>query len=107
MRGAEGYTLRRLSQNQIRGSTVKLDQYPMTDHRREPSPNTPTAVGDETWPEKMKVSVARHFLGVSHAKITSLIRSGVLRCETDPLDHRVKLIRRSDLEALMRRRTQD
>jgi hypothetical protein len=79
----------------------------MTDHRRKPSLNDQTAGGDETWPEKMKVSLARHFLGVSHAKITSLINSGVLRCETDPLDHRVKLIRRSDLEELVRRRTRD
>jgi hypothetical protein len=79
----------------------------MTDHRRKPSLYARTAPGDEAWPEKMKVSVARHFLGVSHAKITSLISSGVLRCETDPLDHRVKLIRRSDLEGLVRRRTRD
>jgi hypothetical protein len=79
----------------------------MTDRRRKPSLDARTPSGDETWPEKMKVSVARHFLGVSYAKITSLINSGLLRCETDPLDHRVKLIRRSDLEELVRRRTRD
>lgn len=54
----------------------------------------------ETWPEKMKLSEAHRFLGVSHAKITSLVKTGVIPHERCPLDHRVKLIRKSDLERL-------
>lgn len=79
----------------------------MTDGRRKLPPSTHAASRPEDWPEKMKVSLARHFLGVSHTKITNLINSGLLQFEIDPLDHRVKLIRRSELEALARKRTQD
>ena len=52
------------------------------------------------WPDMMKMSEAHRFLGVSHAKITSLVQTGVVPYERDPLDHRVKLIRKSDLEKL-------
>lgn len=52
----------------------------------------------------MKLSLALKFLGVSHAKMTSLIHNGVIPHEPDPLDHRVKLVRRSDLEKLLGRR---
>lgn len=58
----------------------------------------------EAWPEKMKLSLALKFLGVSHAKMTSLIHNGVIPFELDPLDHRVKLVRKSDLEKFMRSR---
>jgi sulfur carrier protein ThiS len=54
----------------------------------------------EEWPERMKLSLAHKFLGVSHAKLTSLVNTGVIPHERDPLDHRVKLVRRSDLEKL-------
>jgi hypothetical protein len=54
------------------------------------------------WPEKMKLSEAHRFLGVSHAKITSLVKTGVIPHERHPLDHRVKLVNKSDLERLMR-----
>jgi hypothetical protein len=56
------------------------------------------------WPEKMKLSLALKFLGVSHAKMTSLIHNGVIPHELDPLDHRVKLVRKSDLERFIRGR---
>jgi hypothetical protein len=56
----------------------------------------------EEWPEKMCVSLAHKFLGVSHAKLTSLIKTGVISYEKDPLDHRIKLVRKSDLEQLRR-----
>lgn len=58
----------------------------------------------KSWPEKMKLSLALKFLGVSHAKMTSLIHNGVIPHEPDPLDYRVKLVRKSDLEKFMRGR---
>ncbi len=60
----------------------------------------------EKWPEKMKLSEARKFLGVSASKMTTLVGSGRIAVEDDPLDRRVRLVRRSDLEKLLRRRTQ-
>jgi hypothetical protein len=59
----------------------------------------------ETWPEKMKLSLARKFLGISPSKMTHLIHNGMIKYEEDPFDHRVKLVRREDLEALLRTRT--
>lgn len=53
-------------------------------------------------PEKLKLSQAHKFLGISFAKMTSLVTSGILPFEEDPLDRRVKLVKRSDLEALRR-----
>jgi hypothetical protein len=58
----------------------------------------------KAWPGKMKLSQALKFLGVSHAKMTSLIHNGVIPHEPDPLDHRVKLVRKSDLEKFIRGR---
>jgi hypothetical protein len=46
------------------------------------------------------MSEAHRFLGVSHAKMTSLVKTGVIPHERNPLDHRVKLIRKSELEKL-------
>jgi hypothetical protein len=48
------------------------------------------------------MSEAHIFLGVSHTKITSLVKTGVIPHERNPLDHRVKLVRKSDLERLRR-----
>lgn len=58
----------------------------------------------EVWPEKMKLSLARKFLGISHSKMSYLIHKGMINYEEDPLDHRVKLVRREDLEALLQTR---
>lgn len=58
------------------------------------------------WPEKMKLSEARKFLGVSTPKMTSLVSSGRIAVEVDLLDRRVRLVKRSDLEDLLRKRTQ-
>jgi hypothetical protein len=58
------------------------------------------------WPEKMKLSEARKFLGVSTSKMTTMVGSGRIAVEDDPLDRRVRLVRRSDLEKLLRKRTQ-
>jgi hypothetical protein len=56
-------------------------------------------------PERMRVSEARKFLGVSASKITELLSSG-LSWEYDPLDRRIKLVRRADLEKLLEWRKQ-
>lgn len=56
-------------------------------------------------PERLSVLESRKFLGVSATKMTELLSSG-LAWESDPLDRRVKLIRRADLEALLDRRNQ-
>lgn len=60
----------------------------------------------KAWPEKMNVSQARKFLGVSPSKIRTLLTND-LPWTWDPLDLRVKLIKRSDLEALLNKRKQD
>jgi hypothetical protein len=56
----------------------------------------------EEWPEKMKLSVARKFLGISFSKMTALINTGIIQYERNPLDNRVKLVMRADLEELKR-----
>lgn len=52
------------------------------------------------------VSEARRLLGISANKMSALIGGGTLPYEQDPLDRRVKLVKRSDVEGLMRKRTQ-
>jgi hypothetical protein len=59
----------------------------------------------EKWPEKMKLSEARMFLGIGVSKMTALVSSGKIAVEDDPLDRRVRLVRRSDLEELLQRRS--
>jgi hypothetical protein len=48
----------------------------------------------------MRVSEARKFLGVSVSKMTELL-SSELSWKHDPLDRRIKLVRRADLEKLL------
>lgn len=60
----------------------------------------------EEWPEKMTVAQAHKFLGVSHALMTRLLSSQIVSYELDPLDNRVKLVKRSDLELLLQKRKQ-
>jgi len=55
--------------------------------------------------ELITVTEARKILGISANKMSALISSGTLPYEQDPLDHRVKLIRRTDVEGLMRNRS--
>jgi excisionase family DNA binding protein len=45
----------------------------------------------------------RAILGVGKAKMARLIATGELRTQPDPLDGRLKLIRRSDVDALLAR----
>ncbi len=52
----------------------------------------------------MNATEARKILGISANKMAALINSGTLPYEQDPLDHRVKLISRKDVENLMRKR---
>lgn len=55
------------------------------------------------WPEEMTLTQARLYLGISFTKMTTLIKRGLLTFEEDPLDCRVKLVRREDLDKLRRR----
>jgi hypothetical protein len=59
----------------------------------------------EEWPEKMKLSQAHKFLGISFATMSNLVSRGVVAVENDPLDRRVRLVKRADLEAILRMRT--
>jgi excisionase family DNA binding protein len=52
--------------------------------------------------EYMTVAEARDYLGVSKRKITQFIENGILKTEPNIFDKRSKLIRRADVEALMR-----
>ncbi len=54
-----------------------------------------------TCPEKLTLSDARKFLDISFTKMTMLINQGIIPYETNPLDSRVKLVKRSDLEKLL------
>jgi hypothetical protein len=65
-----------------------------------------SSIQSEEWPEKMNASQARKFLGVSPIKMTALLRSD-LPWEWDPIDMRVKLVKRSALEDLLRKRGHD
>lgn len=54
------------------------------------------------FPAKMKLTEARRYLNISFTKMTTLVRSGVISYEINPLDCREKLVKRADLEALKR-----
>jgi len=53
----------------------------------------------------INVTEARRILGISANKMAALIGSEVLPFEHDPLDHRVKLVERKNVENLMRKRS--
>lgn len=53
--------------------------------------------------DMINVTEARKILGISANKMAALIGSGVIPFEQDPLDHRVKLVSRKDVEKLMKR----
>ena len=63
---------------------------------------TKAALSSDT--DLINITEARSILGISANKMASLISSGTLRYEQDPLDHRVKLVNRKDVESLMRKR---
>jgi hypothetical protein len=56
--------------------------------------------------ELVTVAEARRILGISANKMSALIGSGTLPYEQDPLDRRVKLVKRADVKCLMLKRTQ-
>ena len=45
----------------------------------------------------------RQMLGISKKKMAALIASGELHTQSDPLDKRIKLIHRSEVDALLER----
>ncbi len=53
--------------------------------------------------EMLTLSEAARLLGVSRPKMTRMVSKGMLVAQTDPLDERVKLVRRSDVLALQER----
>ena len=59
------------------------------------------------WAEKMKLMQACKFLRISHSKLSMLIGIGKIKYEVTDLDHRVKLVKRSDLEGLKRQYPND
>ena len=52
------------------------------------------------------VSEARSLLGVSHTKISALVRSGDLRCFPNLLDKREKLVSKAEVLALKPKRAE-
>jgi predicted DNA-binding protein (UPF0251 family) len=51
-------------------------------------------------PDLVTVEEARQHLGVSKTTIARLIKDNVLKTIANPLDHRVKLIKRQHIETL-------
>ncbi len=51
----------------------------------------------------MTVGEAREYLGVGKIKMAALIKDGVLTTQPDPLDKRIRLIKRAEVEALAER----
>ncbi len=65
----------------------------------------PTKTAASRNSDLINVTEARKILGISANKMSSLISSGVLPIDHDPLDHRVKLVKRKDIDNLMRKRS--
>lgn len=53
--------------------------------------------------EMLTAREAQEYLGVSKRKMWQLLKSGAVQTQDDPLDARLKLVRKSDLDALMAR----
>jgi hypothetical protein len=52
------------------------------------------------------VAMARQLLGVSHTKMSQLIRDGLIRYFTNPLDGREKLISKAEVLAMIPKRAE-
>jgi hypothetical protein len=50
--------------------------------------------------ELLTLREAETLLGVSHQKMTNLVKDGVLVTFSSPLDRRKKLVRKADVDAL-------
>ena len=70
--------------------------------KRKASANQRSESDEQIKREKMKLTEARRYLGISFTTMTKLIKKGVLAYESDPLDTRVKLVRKSDLDNLLK-----
>lgn len=58
---------------------------------------------DSEQPEMMRVTDAAELLGVSRKTMTRMLNDGELEIVgKDPVDHRAKLVRRADVEAILR-----
>ena len=80
--------------NQREGTSAVLALY-----LRQTKGETPMADTD-----LMSVAAARELLGISKTTMTKLIKRGELPIVgTDPLDRRSRLVRRSDVEAILAR----
>ena len=53
-------------------------------------------------PEYLTIQEAAEALGVSRWRMWNLVKSGELEAITSPLDRRVKLVRREDVDRLAR-----
>jgi hypothetical protein len=54
-------------------------------------------------PEYVSVAEAQEMLGVSKTRMAEMLRNGELKWERNPVDRRGKIVRRADVEALMRK----
>lgn len=52
------------------------------------------------------VTEARSLLGVSHTKMSQMVKKGVIRHFPNPLDGRVKLVSKAEVIALIPRRSE-
>jgi hypothetical protein len=60
-------------------------------------------MADNTADELITAGEARRLLGISTRKLAELFRDGALTAEPDPLDKRLKLVHRDQVEALLAR----
>ncbi len=74
----------------------------MSSHRHKQHSRSQASSQTEEWPEKMKATQACKFLGISTGKMTKMLASGQIKYERHLLDDRAKVIKRSDLEELLR-----
>lgn len=88
----------------IDGVTIHIVGTVMKRYNNKHRPNPKGNASSTQWPERLKLSQAHKFLEISFAKMTALVNSGAVPWEPDPLDHRVKLVKRADLEVLKRQR---
>jgi hypothetical protein len=86
----------------IRHRKRNLTGMAMSSNRTRTHENSHIGPQAEEWPEKMTLSLARKFLGISFSKMSTLVSTGVIKIERNPLDNRVKLVLRTDLEELKR-----
>lgn len=56
---------------------------------------------DERPNDLIKVTAARKLLGVSPMKMAQLLKDGYLRTFDNPLDRRVKLVSRAEVDSLL------